>query len=116
MESNITISNSEFTFNQATGCDNDSVLEGLDGTGSVNINNSTFQNNTSDQDGGIAVVSPVFQFHRAMLTATQLPDMEERWLQLSFCIVLSGSTLDHNIAHDDGGVVYADHDSTVTVN
>ena len=58
-ESNITISNSEFTSNQATGCVNGLCFGGalfIDGTSSVSINNSTFQNNTSDQDGGMVVV------------------------------------------------------------
>ena len=56
MESNITISNSEF---QATGSDNELCFGGalfINGTDSVMIHNSTFQNNTSDQDGGMAVV------------------------------------------------------------
>ena len=58
-KTNITISNCVFTFNHAVDCLKQYCLGGalfVNETSRVIITNSTFENNTSDKDGGVAVV------------------------------------------------------------
>ena len=89
-ESNITIRNSNFISNQATGCNDPRFCIGgalfIEGTSKMSVFNSCFQNNTSDENGGIAYV----------FNAT---------------FIILKSNISNNIADSDGGVVTADQSS-----
>ena len=119
-ESSVTINNSVFKFNHATGCDNGLCFGGalfIDGTGLVYIHNSTFQNNTSDQDGGMAVVFnatlSVSQSYAYNNTAARYGGTVAVFQ--SYALWFETTTFNNNTASLDGGAVYL-YGSSATVN
>ena len=121
LESHITISNSDFTSNHATGCDNDLCFGGamfIDGTTTVIVHNSTFQNNTSDQDGGVAVV-----FNATLIvsqssyaynnTATRYGGTVSAFQDS--ILTFKTTTFNNNKVNLDGGAVYM-YESSATFN
>ena len=118
-ESNITISNSMFMSNHATGYNNEPCFGGvlfIDGSGSVMITNSTFENNTSDVDGGTAVV---FNATLVLVQSNFSNNTANRYggvLAYYECdgILISATTFDNNRANSDGGSVYL-FQSSITV-
>ena len=119
-DSNVTIKNSSFTFNNATGqselCFGGAVF--TDGTGKMIIFDSNFENNTSDRDGGMAAVFngtlSVSNCNVCHNTATRSGGAVAIYLgstlfseQTSFC---------HNIANESGGTLYAEENSSISVN
>ena len=120
LDSNITITNSVFTSNDATGCNSRQCFGGvffIDGSGSVTINNSTFQNNTSDGDGGVGVV---FNASLTLSHSNMFNNSANRYhggaLACYGCerISINATTFDNNRANSDGGSMYL-YQSSVAV-
>ena len=119
--SNITINNSNFTSNHANLGQSELCFGGAlftNGTGKMIIFESTFENNTSDRDGGMAAVfsgtisvSNSFVYHN---TATTYGGAVA--VCLGSALYLEGSTFSHNIATKNGGALYAKGNSSIYVN
>ena len=119
--SNITISESHFVSNHAEKCNAEVCLGGalfLDQTGTVNVHNSTFHNNTSNQDGGTIIAinanlsvshcqihnNKAFRFGGAVVL-----------LQNSF-LYLEVTNVSGNRAYLFGGVLYVLDSKFIVVN
>ena len=112
LESNITISNSEFTSNQATGCDEVLCFGSggalfVGGSSIAIVCNSTFYNNTSSGDGGVATVFfatlSILESHaysnRAMKNGGVVASF------LSSYVYMDTAIVSNNIANYNGGVI-----------
>ena len=101
LESNITITNSDFLSNHATDCDgNEQCLGGalyIDGTSTLMLYNGTFQNNTSDQFGGSVAIESRDQQNNAYNSSFNggLP-----------LRIIKATMFNNNGAVLDGGAVY----------
>ena len=88
----------------------------IDGTGIVIVHNTSFQNNTSDQDGGVAVI------FNATLSVSQSHVYENTVSRHGGAVVafqdsilaFETTTVNHNRATLDGGAEYM-HGSSATV-
>lgn len=121
LESNITVSNSEFISNRATECTNGLCAGGAlfisDSTDTVLIHNSTFQNNTSDKDGGVATV-----FH-AVLSVSQSRAINNTAVRFGGAVDISHSYLwldnndfAYNFAESGGGAISIDESNASIIN
>ena len=111
-KSNIIIKSCVFTFNRAIDCLNRFCLGGtlfVNETSKVIITNSTFENNTSDRDGGMAVVfNAILLVSKSYIlknTATRNGGIIAAFQHS--VLVLNISTLKSSTAHN-GGAMYLD--------
>ena len=118
--SSVTITDSIFTSNQATGCSKELQCYGgalfIDGPGSMTVTNSTFQNNTSDGDGGVAIV-----FNATFIVSeSEFSDNSAKRhggaVAYYGCdaISISATTFSSNRANSDGGSMYS-YQTSITV-
>ena len=121
LNSNIIISNSNFSHNQARGCTSGYCAGGailVNERGSMTVANSTFLNNTSDFDGGMAVIinATLRVSHSRVFknTANKYGGALGAFRNSSFSL-LEGTFLYDNKAELDGGAVYL-HKSNLTIN
>ena len=120
LESNISISNSDFTDNHATDCGAQICLGGvlfIDDTASVSIFNSTFQNNTSDGDGGMATI---FNGNLSISQSYINNNSANRYGGALVTFLLSSLTIENTqvsfcTAKYDGGVIYAFYNNTLKI-
>ncbi len=118
--SNVTISNSEFFSNHATGCTYQFCTGGallIDGSGIVIVHNSTFKNNTSDQDGGMAALfdAKLFISHSIVSnnTATRYGGAIAT---VSSSLGIDNGRLEYNSAETGGGVISSYESNTTIIN
>ena len=121
VESIISINNSVFTSNSATGCYN-KPCSSFGGVFVVNesstlfVHGSSFTNNTSDQDGGVAVVvnSTFIVTHSNLSQSTADSNGGAVAAFQNSNIVFDTSTISYGRVKSDGGVLYL-KESAVTV-
>ena len=119
LANSITISNSHFNHNQANGCISGYCAGGailINKRGKMTINNTTFYNNTSDFDGGVAVIInatlQVSHNHISHNAANRYGGVLAAFKNSNF--ILDSTLLYNNKAEDYGGTVYL-HRSNTTV-
>ena len=119
-ESNITISNSLFSSNSATNCDSRLCFGGalfIDGSGRMTLQNSTFRNGKSTGDGGIAVAfNAVLVISQSNFYDNMAEQLAGVMRALHSTFVIDSSTFRCNSVYGDGGVMYADGSSIITLN
>ena len=120
-QSNVSINNSVFSSNHATGCISGVCVGGalFVYTGShMLIDNTTFQNNTSDQDGGIAALlsDATLTVSHSFITNsfTRRNGGTVTTLQRS-SVLVRNTTVENSHASADGGVFYVDRNSSLLV-
>ena len=121
LESSTIIRNSTFTFNKATNCYNDLCFGGAllaVETGRMMILGTTFENNTSDRDGGTAAIFNatllVSRCHVYNNTATGYGGTMA--VLQSGTLLLEEAILSCNHARQGGGTLYVASESTITIN
>ena len=122
LESSINISNSEFTSNEATGCNEVYICFGLGGAlfiggnSTVIVHNSTFYNNTSGVDGGVAGVFHanlfVFQSHAYNNRAINNGGVVATFV--GSYVYMDNTTINNNIANCNGGAI-ANTENTISL-
>ena len=121
----ITISNSTFRSNHARCSNNDHCFGGglfVSGPGTVKIVSSTFANNTSHQQGGMAALfnaslsMSLSRFIANSATYGGVISTDEPVSNTTGCnIFINSSHFEHNSASTNGGVFYSSYCSTIEV-
>ena len=120
LESNITITNSDFTENHATDCGAQLCFGGVlfaDETVSVSIFSSNFQNNTSNGDGGVAALLNATLFISHSYIENSSADRHGGALAtfLNSSLTVEGTMIYSCRAQFDGGAVYAIDNTTLEI-
>ena len=120
-QSNITISNSSFTSNQATKCNSGLCFGGsmfaYEGS-LVVIDNTTFVNTTSDQDGGLATLleKATLVVTNSIIENSSAHDKGGAFAILSKSnLTLQDTRIERSHANNDGGAIYAERLSLVEI-
>ena len=118
-ESNITITNSTFRFNHAKCSYSDHCFGGglfVNGPGTLRILSSTFANNTSDQQGGMAsLFNASLSISQSSLIIANLATSKGGaiYARNNSHITMSNSTLSDCTANTHGGAIFLAETSTV---